>query len=146
MKAASKDAMGAFMTFSTNPVGGLSEAYQGLGPARSLGVGITFGMVFALCILGATYRYLGDFLSGRRGRRVLQDSDLCRRAFRHPPRRDAPRCAWSSAGTGSFGSDSFLAGAALLPFAIVAIATILLGPANWNIISAWRSSRCASPS
>ena len=40
--AASKDALGAFKTLAGNPVGGLAGAYEGLGPARALGVGIMF--------------------------------------------------------------------------------------------------------
>jgi hypothetical protein len=37
-------------------------------------------------------------------------------------------------GEGNIGSDSFLAGASLLPLGIIALVASILGPSNWNII------------
>lgn len=51
VKIASQDALTAFKMFATNPVAGLSVAFEQLGPNRALSVGLSFGVVFSLCIL-----------------------------------------------------------------------------------------------
>jgi hypothetical protein len=56
VKVASTDALHAFKLFATNPVGGLSSAFDSLGQDRALGVGITFGALLALCVLLGVYR------------------------------------------------------------------------------------------
>src|SRR5262245_16780412 len=60
MKAASKDGVEALKTFAGNPVAGLAPASDGLGAGRVLGVGIAFGVVFALCLVFGVYRFLGE--------------------------------------------------------------------------------------
>lgn len=134
MKAASSDALGAFKTFATNPVGGLSEAYDGLGAGRALAVGITFGVVFAVCIVLTVYRIMGSAMFPGVGGffKVLVIAVVpfaalfaatagVRTVFR---------------GEGALGSDSFMAGAALLPFGVVALIMSLLGAsANSNVMS-----------
>jgi hypothetical protein len=125
VKAASSDAFGAFKTFATNPVGGLSEAYNGLGAGRALAVGITFGVVFALCIVLSVYRTMGSaFFPGVGGffkvlliavvpfGALFASAIGVRMVFR---------------GEGELGGDSFIAGAALLPFGVVALLITLLG-------------------
>ena len=133
MKAASADAFTAFKTFMGNPVGGLADAYDSLGAAKALGVGITFGVVFAVCILLSMYRVVPEFLrpGGVGGflRMVviavtpfvalLVATVAVRTVFR---------------GEGAIGIDSFLAGAALLPFGFIALVASILGPTNWNVI------------
>jgi hypothetical protein len=133
MKAASADAFGAFKTFMGNPVGGLADAYASLGPAKALGVGLTFGAVFAVCILLSFYRVVPEFLrpTGVGGFLKLVIAAVApfvslfvatiaiRTVFR---------------GEGSTGSDSFLAGASLLPFGFIALIASILGPSNWNVI------------
>lgn len=133
MKAASADAFSAFKTFMGNPVGGLADAYNSLGPAKALGVGITFGVVFAICALLSIYRVVPEFLrpTGVGGflRLVVVAivpfvsmfvaTIAVRTVFR---------------GDGTVGSDSFLAGASLLPFGIIALVASILGPSNWNVI------------
>ncbi len=49
-KQSSKNAFHAFMTFIVNPLGGLPGAYQSLGKAGALSVGIVFFVVFELCL------------------------------------------------------------------------------------------------
>ncbi|HEV8124614.1 MAG TPA: zinc ribbon domain-containing protein [Gemmatimonadales bacterium] len=133
MKAASSDAFAAFKTFATNPVGGLSEAYDGLGAGRALAVGITFGVVFALCIVLTVYRILPGFFPGIGGFlkilviavvpfvALFASAAGVRTVFR---------------GEGALGSDSFMAGAALLPFGVVALVMSLLGSSmNSNVSS-----------
>jgi hypothetical protein len=127
MRAASSDAIGAFKTFAGNPVGGLADAYNALGPAKALGVGLTFGAVFALCILLSVYRVVPEFMrpTGVGGflkiilvaivpfAALFVAAIAVRTVFR---------------GEGAIGSDSFLAGAALLPFGFLAIIMSILGP------------------
>jgi hypothetical protein len=133
MKAASSDAFGAFKTFASDPVGGLSPAYDKLGAGKAMAVGITFGAVFALCIALALYRTLGQFLFHGFGGflkilliavvpfvALMLSSLGVRTIFR---------------GEGEIGTDSYIAGASLLPFGIVAIIMALLGSSlNSNVI------------
>jgi zinc-ribbon domain len=133
MKSASTDALGAFKTFATNPVGGLADAYHSLGPAKALGVGLTFGIVFAVCILLSVYRIVPEFMrpTGVGGffklvivaivpfGALFVAAAAVRTIFR---------------GEGALGSDSFLAGAALLPFGLIALIMTILGPSNLNIM------------
>ena len=134
-KAASKDALQAFRIFVSNPVGGLSVAFDALGPVRSLGAGITFGVVFALCIVLAAYRVLPawgrppgfsgflkilvvsvvPFVS------LLGACIAVRKAFR---------------GAGLWGHDCFIAGATLLPFGFLALLAAVLGILNAEVITA----------
>jgi hypothetical protein len=134
MKAASSDAIGAFRSFAGNPVGGLANAYTMLGPAKALGVGLTFGAVFAVCILLSVYRVVPEFLrpTGVGGFfkilvvavvpfvALFVSAMAVRTVFR---------------GDGAVGSDSFLAGAALLPIGFLALIMSLLGPSSMDIIS-----------
>lgn len=129
---ASKDALSAFKMFATNPVPGLSTTYESLGTARALGVGVVFGAVFAVCLLLGVYRYfpawarpqgVGGFLKVLVVTLVpfvsLAGASLAvRSVFR---------------GQGSLGSDSFVAGAALLPFAAVALVVAILGSGNAEV-------------
>jgi hypothetical protein len=133
VKAASADAFGAFKTFMGNPVGGLADAYNSLGPAKALGVGLTFGAVFAVCVLLSTYRVVPEFLrpTGVGGFvklvvvavvpfvSLFVATIAVRTVFR---------------GEGAIGSDSFLSGAALLPFGLIALIASILGPSNLNVI------------
>jgi hypothetical protein len=134
VKAASKDALQAFKLFASNPVGGLSGAFESLGQARALTAGITFGVAFALCVLFAAYRVLPvwgrpqgftgfikilvvsvvPFVS------LLGASTAARKAFR---------------GEGGFGHDSFIAGASSLPFGCVALLAAILGLGNIEVIA-----------
>jgi zinc-ribbon domain len=134
IKAASKDALKAFKLFALNPVGGLSVAFESLGQARTVGVGIVFGIAFALCLLFGVYRLLPGwgrpqgiagffkilvvaivpFVS------LLGASIVARKAFR---------------ANGDLGHDTFIAGASLLPFGCVALLAAILGFGNIEVIS-----------
>jgi hypothetical protein len=54
--AASPDSRSAFTIMVTNPVGGLSAAFEKLGPQRGKVVGIVFGVAFVLSCVLAGYR------------------------------------------------------------------------------------------
>ncbi len=134
VKAASKDALQAFKMFATNPVAGLSVAFESLGPARAPGVGITFGALFALCVVFAIYRLLGEWCRPQGFGGFLKILVVAvvpfisllgagvagRKAFR---------------GEGSFGHDSFIAGASLLPFGFIALLAGILGVGNFEVIA-----------
>ena len=131
MKAASADAFGAFKTFMGNPVGGLADAYAALGPAKAMGVGLTFGVVFAVCTMIATYRIMPFRPDGAKGFflillfavipfiALMVSALAVRTVFR---------------GEGAPGSDSFLAGAALLPFGFFLIIASLVGLGSIDLL------------
>jgi len=133
VKIASQDALKAFKMFATNPVAGLSVAFEHLGPNRTLSVGVSFGVVFSLCILIGGYvalpgwsrpRGVGGFLSSLVCALVpfvsLAGASLAaRKAFR---------------GEGDFGRDCFVAGASLLPFGLVVLLAGLLGFGNMEAV------------
>ncbi len=137
VKAASQDALHAFKMFATDPVGGLAAAAESLGQARALGVGITFGVVFTICVAIGLYRSpifgmfgqpqgFGPFLQMLVVAAVpflsLTGASLgVRKVF---------------GGEGGLGIDAFIAGAALLPFGFVALLAGLLGAGNFEIIAA----------
>jgi hypothetical protein len=135
MKAASKDSLHAFLKFATDPVAGLSGAYDSLGAARALSAGISFGAVVSLCILIGAYRLVPEGVRspGAGGFfRLLVSSvvpfvtmalatALARLAFR---------------GNGGLSNDSFIAGASLLPFGCVMLLAAIFGPENMGVISA----------
>jgi hypothetical protein len=134
IKAASKDALQAFKMFASNPVAGLSVAFESLGQARALNVGIAFGVVFTLSVLFGVYRLLPEwgrphgftgfikilvvaivpFVS------LFGASVVARKTFR---------------GDGGLGHDSFISGASLLPLGFVAVLAGILGLANIEVIA-----------
>jgi zinc-ribbon domain len=135
VKAASKDSLQAFLKFATDPVAGLSVAYESLGTARALSVGISFGVVFALCVLVGAYRLIPQgFLPPGAGTffkllvcavvpfvSLAGTSALARLVFR---------------GKGGLSNDSFIAGASLLPLGCVLLLSTILGPGNMEVIGA----------
>ncbi len=133
VEAASKDAWHAFKLFVPNPVPGLPAACQTLGQQRAFGAGLAFAAVFTVCFILAAYRILPDWdkpagLSGFM--RVLlagvvpvaslfAASLLVRKAFH---------------GTGGFADDSFISGAACLPFGCLALLAAIFGRGNLQLI------------
>ncbi len=134
VKAASKDALHAFKVFASNPVAGLSVAFESLSPGRALGVGIVFGVVSALFITFGVYLLLSgwDRPSGFSGAikifvwafvpfvSLVGASFVARKTFR---------------GEGGLGHDCFIAGASLLPFGLVVFLAGILGLGNIEVIA-----------
>lgn len=134
VKAASQDAWQALKTFGGNPVGGLSHAFESLGPSRAFSVGIIFGIAFALCIAVGAYSLPPFFGRPQRFTGFIQilvvamvpfvslfgASAIARKMFR---------------GEGSLGYDSFVAGASLLPYGCVAVVGAILGTGNIEVIA-----------
>jgi len=134
VKAASKDSFEAFRKFATDPVGGLSVAYESLGAARAFSVGISFGIVFSLCALLAAYRLLPEFVRppGVGGFFKLLVWACV------PYVSLAGACALARLvfrGTGGLSNDTFVSGASLLPFGFVMLLSTLLGAGNFGVIS-----------
>lgn len=149
-KASSKDALEAFLIFAKNPVGGILEAFEGLGSKRAMSAGIFFAIIFDLCVIIGMYLILrkisgmfGAFASpknsvgGGGGTSLWQllkflitgfvplvsitiASTLSRKIFR---------------GEGSMEGDIFIAGAALLPLGALILLLGLLGWGNIEIIA-----------
>jgi hypothetical protein len=131
LKEASKDATQAFKTFATNPVGGLPIAFQSLGAPRAMGVGIVFSIFSILCVFIGIYVAMPSFAKPEVSDSIkfiffgavpfvslLAASAATRKVF---------------GGTGSFHGDSFIAGAALLPFGFLVFVSSVLGIANLEI-------------
>ena len=134
VKAASRDAVKALKLFVTNPVAGLSVAFDALGETRALAAGIVFGVTCSLLVVLASYRLLPEWGRPHGFTGLLKiliaatvpvvslfgATLLARKSF---------------GGKGSVGHDSFISGAASLPFGIVAILGAVLGLGNIEVIS-----------
>lgn len=136
VKAASQDALHAFKMFATDPVGGLAAAAESLGEARALGVGITFGVIFTLLVAFGLYR-LPFFAMFGQPQGVGPFFQMLVVAA-------VPFVSLAGAsfgvrkvfgGEGGLGIDAFIAGAALLPFGVVAVLATVLGYGNYDIIA-----------
>ncbi len=135
IKTASQDALAAFKTFATDPVGGLPVAANSLGQGRAMGVGIVFGVVFTLLTAFGIYRvFLGMFGGpGVEGfLRMLLVAAVpfaCLAVAGFAVRK-------VFGGEGGLGMDTFIAGAACLPFGFMMLIGSLLGPQNLDMVYA----------
>ncbi|CAD5932821.1 MULTISPECIES: hypothetical protein [Planktothrix] len=132
VKSTLNDAIQGLKIFLVNPVGGLPIFFQGLGEKRALGVGITFGVAYVLCIILAFNKFksqnsiseisvfnlialsITSFLS------IAGSSFLTRKLFR---------------GYGSIKGDIFIAGTALIPISLLILISYFLGFINLEIIA-----------
>lgn len=132
VKTASKDATQALKTFAANPVGGLPAAFEGLGESRAMRVGIVFAVAAIVLVFVGVYMSLPAFMKPDLGdsfkflvfgavpfASILAASAATRKVF---------------GGRGSFGGDSMIAGAALLPFGLLVFIFGVLGLANFEVI------------
>jgi hypothetical protein len=145
--AASTDAFKAFKAMAANPVGGLREAFDSLGPSRSMIVGIVFAIVFDLCILVGMWLVTSHYLThGMRSdfpdapQRSMTFGMLFKLTILGlvPLVSATAGCAAVRKifrGQGSIQSDIFIAGASLLPFGVAVLLTGILGGANTEIIA-----------
>lgn len=134
VKAASKDAVSAFMGFVGDPVGGLAPAAHSLGSSRTLGVGIIFGLVFAVLFTFALNKGLGMFfgfgLGGDGVAKMFLTALVPFVAFTAA----AFGVRSISSGRGGLGEDAFLAGAALLPFGVAMGLSAILGLSSLELL------------
>jgi len=135
IKSASTDALHAFKLFALNPVGGLSGAFESLGPARALGVGIVFGLASALCGLFLMYNILPTWSKPEGIAGFLKILALSLVPFISLfAAHFIARMAFK--GKGAAGHDVFVTGACLLPWGVVALLAGILGLANIEVIIA----------
>lgn len=132
VKSTLNDAIQGLKIFLVNPVGGLPIFFQGLGEKRALGVGITFGVAYVICIILAFNKFesqgwiseislfslvalsITSFLS------IAGASFVTRKVFR---------------GAGSIKADVFIAGTALIPISLFILISYFLGLVNLEIIA-----------
>ena len=135
VKVAVNDAWETFQTLWLDPVGKLMNAYQALGDARALGVGVAFGAVFALCFAISITRIpffgLISDAFGFGGFIKLLFIGM------------VPFVSLTTAcyiggkignGSTSITSDAFIAGIALLPLGLATLLSSLIGWGNLEII------------
>jgi hypothetical protein len=136
----SLDAWKAFKSMAVNPVGGLRVAFDNLGANRAMTVGIVFGILFDLCIVGGIYIFvrsdvspigrMSDIPSGMIIKMVLLGLvPLLSATAGFSIARKLLKCQ------GSIHSDIFVAGASLLPFGIAVLAAGFIGIGNIEVIA-----------
>lgn len=134
VKVAVSDAWDTFQSLSLDPVGRLLNAYESLGTVRSLGVGVAFGIVFAICFAISITQipYFGLITNnyGLTGFIKLIIIGI------------VPFLSLTIAchiggklghGKASLPSDAFISGIALLPFGLAMLVSSLLGIGNMEI-------------
>lgn len=141
----SSDALKAFLTFMVNPMGGIKDVYDSLGHQRAMYVGIAFGVIFALLVAisgNALSKQLSEWLSFLSfvGIDIHMPENLFFRLFLIGL---IPPCSLFMAsllsrlafrGTATWEGDVFLAGSAVVPFAVTSLISDLLGSKNIEII------------
>jgi len=138
--ASAKDAFGAVSALALNPVGGLSAAYNALGPTRALGAGAALCIIFAL--LGA----LGSAIGSERmmmmfGLGLMESNSFMIFlktffAMLVLPAAMVAACFGSRkvlSGSGPLAADLFTVGAALTPLGIALLLTSFLGLGNYEL-------------
>jgi len=130
VKGASKDALHAFKVLLTDPVNGLSEAFDSLGEKRARAVGLIFGVFFALTIVFVLYRKLPD------GAMTLGIAFKVLLASLVPYIGATVGCAVPrmTLGKGNLCHDSFMGGSVLLPLTLFILIGSFLGVGNIEII------------
>ena len=130
VRGASKDALHAFKVLLTDPVKGLSEAFDSLGETRARSVGLIFGLFFALSIVFVVYRKLPE------GAMNLEVALKVLLASLVPYVGTTVGCAVSrlAFGKGNLAHDSFIGGSVLLPLSLFILIGSFMGVGNIEII------------
>ena len=125
---ASLDTRSAFKILATNPVGGLSAAFENLGPQRGLVVGIAFGAIFVLSCVLAGYRLKSAFPM-----QISLGTAFYFKAFALTLVPFASLLAANSAARmlfrrhGSWEHDCFIAGASVVPMSLPVLVDCVVG-------------------
>ncbi len=135
VKAAVTDAWATFKALGLDPVGGLLNAFQGLGKGRSLGVGVAFGVVFAFCLVISLYqipyfKYLPNVNSFGGFVKLLLVGTVPFVAL-------TASCIVGEkvgAGVAGIAGNSFISGVALLPLGAVFLIAAVVGVGNFEVI------------
>lgn len=137
VKDTATDAWRALQSLGLDPVGGLLKTYQALGSARALGVGIAFGLVFAVCFALAFYRIpqIHLFL-------VLSGLDGVSGFFKllivglTPFMSLTIACligGKAASGKGDLASKAFISGVSLLPLLLASLISAAIGVGNIEV-------------
>ncbi len=134
---ASRDAAGVLSTLSRGPVAGMVQAYSNVGPGRAMGAGIALLGLFVLTMLFAYGRLVSGF--GDFGGGLTSVGAYVKVAFVSiVPAGGAVLVSLIgrkiSGEGGSLGGDVFIAGCALIPFAVWLLSVFVLGAANAEVI------------
>ncbi len=137
VKIAINDAWATFRHLGLDPVGGLQSAYQGLGKARSFGVGVAFGLVFAIFFVIAFNQipFLGMQFRVQSG--IAGWIKLLIIGFVPYVALTVSCFIGEKVGKGSGGdifSNGFVSGVALLPLGIFTLITSIIGVGNVEIV------------
>jgi GYF domain 2 len=126
--AAPRDTRAAIKILATNPVGGLSAAFENLGPQRAMGAGIVFCAIFVLSCVLAGYR-IKSAIPGQ----VSLASAIYFKAFALTVVPFASLFAANFAtrmffrAQGGWRHDCFVAGASILPLAFPVLVACVVG-------------------
>jgi hypothetical protein len=141
MKATSRDALAAFKRFALDPVGGLAPACESVGNAKALRAGVAFGVVSLVCFLLGGYLMLPPYFKEDLFEVLGFGGVMKCLLFGVAPF----LCATIGSlavrkvlgGQGSLASDSFIAGAALLPISFWMLLAGLVGwIENYEVVAA----------
>jgi hypothetical protein len=130
IQAASKDALHAFKTLLTDPVNGLSEAFESLGEKRARSVGMIFGFCFALIIVFVLYKNMSS------GAMTFEIALKVLLASLVPYIGLTVGCAVARmiSGKGNLSHDCFIGGSVLLPLTFFILIGSFLGIGNIEIV------------
>lgn len=144
LKGASRDALQALRTLLVNPVGGLSASFDSLGAQRAVGVGVAFGVTFAMVLAIAFERMASRVVAFLPFGGILADqfsAVLRLKLFLWGLACFAAMVAATSAarlafrGTGSIQHDVYVAGTSLFPGGVLLLAATVLGAGNLEVIA-----------
>lgn len=139
--SSAKDAVGAFVSLVTNPVGALAPSYTSLGPVRALGAGIALCVFFALIValgvvMGEGTSVIFAFVFMSAGYGIDSGFGLFIKSF--VALLVLPGAMIATAygirkvlqGDGPLAADAFTVGSALTPFGLGAFLGSILGSHN----------------
>ena len=134
-KVAPRDALHAFRSLATDPVGRLATAYDSLGKQRALGVGAVFALLFDVSVIASILRMLNVL-----PRYLRPDSNLLKLVLLA----SVPLLVIIAMSTivrkltnaaGSIEGDVFYAGATMLPFGLLILLSNVIGLGNFEVIA-----------
>lgn len=136
VKATVNDAWETFRSLLTDPVGRLANAYESLGESRALGVGVAFGVAFAICIaMGLLNSPIPQVIPGVSGFIGFLKSILVGIVPFIALAAAAYIAGKAGDGTASTSSGAFTSGIALLPVGLAFFIASLISVANIEIIA-----------
>ncbi len=144
IKTAGTDAWQALKLILTDPVGKLTEAYQTLGRKRAIGVGIVFGVVFALSMIVFLMSLRSKMVAYYTGGLDVPSAGLTVKDFVKAffssivPYVSLTGACFAAQkvfrGRGDISHDCFIAGVAVLPLAVLFLVSSVLSASSPAIV------------